>query len=388
MKIKENKLIIASAGSGKTAYIIDKATEIKNENVLITTYTIENEKNIKQKIIKKLGYIPSNIVIKTWLSFLLNYGVKPYKNVFFKELFNKHLKGILFTNGRSGIYHNEKSGKCYSIKGSDLSYYFNDYKIYSDKISEFTYKCNEASNGKVIKRLSDIFQYIFIDEIQDLTGYDFDVIELFCNNENINLLMVGDLRQTTYKTHNSRKKCDNIEEFINQNENKFLYPCLIDKTTLKNSHRNSKVICDFSSFIYKHKENISVEPCNCCDCIKNHKKFDCNNILLVKSSNINEFLLETCSVQILYNRTHLKKTNQNYKTINAGESKGEEFDNVMIYFTKDITEAIKSNNFSEVNNDTLSKFYVAITRAKYTVAIVYDYKDDEVFENKLFKKYK
>jgi DNA helicase-2/ATP-dependent DNA helicase PcrA len=37
--MKNNKLIIAAAGSGKTTYLINEAMKFKDERVLITTYT-------------------------------------------------------------------------------------------------------------------------------------------------------------------------------------------------------------------------------------------------------------------------------------------------------------------------------------------------------------
>ena len=76
--MNKNKLIIAAAGSGKTTYLVDKAKEIKHENVLITTYTEENENEIRKKFD---GSIPSNITIQTWFSFLLQHGVRPYQSV-------------------------------------------------------------------------------------------------------------------------------------------------------------------------------------------------------------------------------------------------------------------------------------------------------------------
>jgi len=51
--MKKNNLIIAAAGSGKTQYIIDQALDIKNENVLITSFTEANGEEIKRRIIKE-----------------------------------------------------------------------------------------------------------------------------------------------------------------------------------------------------------------------------------------------------------------------------------------------------------------------------------------------
>ena len=67
-KMNKNKLMLAAAGSGKTTFLVEKSKKIKDENVLITTYTEANEAEIINKF---KGRIPRNITIQTWFSFLL-----------------------------------------------------------------------------------------------------------------------------------------------------------------------------------------------------------------------------------------------------------------------------------------------------------------------------
>ena len=54
-----NIVFIAAAGSGKTTKLVNMAIEkSKTERVLITTYTNENEQEIKKKFYKMNSYIP------------------------------------------------------------------------------------------------------------------------------------------------------------------------------------------------------------------------------------------------------------------------------------------------------------------------------------------
>jgi superfamily I DNA/RNA helicase len=71
--------------------------------------------------------------------------------------------------------------------------------------------------------------------------------------------------------------------------------------------------------------------------------------------------------------------NVNFKAMNFGESKGLSFDRVLIYPTKPFCNWFK-NHLSELATTSRSKFYVAITRARYSVGIVYDYKQSENIE--------
>ena len=96
MNVK-NKLFIAGAGCGKTTFIIENALKIKDKKVLITTYTDNNECSIKNKIIEKNGFIPNNIKVQTWFSFLIQHGAKPYLACWFKDIDN--INGLSFVQG-------------------------------------------------------------------------------------------------------------------------------------------------------------------------------------------------------------------------------------------------------------------------------------------------
>ena len=49
-----NRLIIAAAGSGKTTYLVRQAMQ-QSDSVLITTYTIANELEIRKKFVELNG---------------------------------------------------------------------------------------------------------------------------------------------------------------------------------------------------------------------------------------------------------------------------------------------------------------------------------------------
>lgn len=66
------------------------------------------------------------------------------------------------------------------------------------------------------------------------------------------------------------------------------------------------------------------------------------------------------------------KVNDGYAVINMGESKGLTYDRVLIYPTSTMRNWMK-NHSSNLQLKTRSQFYVAITRARYSVGIVFDY---------------
>ena len=83
MDSKLKKYIIACAGAGKTTLLINETIKrSENETVLITTFTDANERSIKNKLIKKLGFIPQNIKIKTFDTGLLQRLLNAKKPLF------------------------------------------------------------------------------------------------------------------------------------------------------------------------------------------------------------------------------------------------------------------------------------------------------------------
>lgn len=239
-------------------------------------------------------------------------------------------------------------------------YFTKDINIYSDKLSKFVFRCNKKSKGEVIDRISRIYPYIYIDEFQDFSGYDLEILDLFfkCNSE---ILLVGDPRQSTYSTNNNPKykkyKGAKIIDFFTQKESVLE----IDKTSLSINYRCHNDICKLSNKLFldyapvgSDNDYINQEHCG---------------IFKISQKEKDEYLQKYNPVQLRYDRR--VKVNQDYRVMNFGDSKGLTFDRVLIYPTKDFCKWLK-NNDTILNEESCSKFYVALTRAKYSVAIVID----------------
>jgi len=360
--MKTNRLVIAAAGSGKTTFLITEALSQRDGNVLITTYTQANEAEIRKKFVEMNGCVPSHVTIQTWFSTLLQHGIRPFQG----GLYDEPIRGMLLVN--------EPSALRYIVQGTGIKVYFgeathfkqhyftSDSKIYSDKISKLVIRCNEKSDGAVLKRISSIYSHIFIDEIQDLAGYDLEIVKLLLKSDS-SILFVGDPRQVTYLTHIERKydryKEGRIKEFI-QTECRRI-DCDIDEDSLNVSHRNNGVICSYSSKLFPE-----YKPCQS----NQHEVTGHDGIFLVRKQDVEHYLHSYNPVQL---RDSVRETvNKDYKCVNFGESKGLTFDRVLIYPTQPFIKWIKNNQF-ELPPTSRSKLYVALTRAKFSVAIVYDF---------------
>ena len=131
--MSKNKLMISAAGSGKTTFLVEQAKKLKDENVLITTFTEANEAEIRKKF---NGRIPKNITIQTWFSFLLKHGVRPYQSIMNGDLHEKKI-GFYLTEKRSGL-------KGYR---DEIPYYWGEkdfYKFYHLYLSLLEYHNHET----------------------------------------------------------------------------------------------------------------------------------------------------------------------------------------------------------------------------------------------------
>ena len=353
-----NKLIIAAAGSGKTTFLVEEALKQKEGKVLITTYTQANEAEIRKKIIEKNKCIPENVTVQTWFSFLLQHGVRPFQGV----LFEKKIKGLILVNSQSGLkgYTKFKQPIYFGEEKEFEKHYFsNALKIYSDKLSKFVFRCNEKSNGNVIDRISRIYSHIFIDEVQDLAGYDLALIKLFLNSSTQTIL-VGDPRQVTYLTHNERKYAKyaygKIKEFIEEECKKSF--CQIDDTSKNENFRSNKSICDLSNKLFPRFQATTSG---------NNDTTEHSGVFFIKEQDVENYLQKFQPLQLRDSKR--TNVNDNYRVMNFGESKGLSFDRVLIYPTNPFLDWLKDNN-TELAETSRSKLYVAITRARHSVAII------------------
>lgn len=175
--------------------------------------------------------------------------------------------------------------------------------------------------------------------------------------------MVGDPRQVTYHTHNEtkyKKYADGkIEEFIRSECKKI--DCIIDKETLNDSYRNNQSICSYSSLLYEEYGETGTKQFE----VTGH-----DGVFLVRPDDIDAYLEKFKPMQLREKRT--VKVNDAYAVINMGEAKGLTYDRVLIYPTGTMRKWMIDHS-KKLQPKTRSQFYVAITRASYSVGIVFDY---------------
>lgn len=345
--LSKNTVLIASAGSRKTTYVVEQALEDCTRRVLILTYTIENVNQIRDYIIAKVGYIPEHILVQGWFTFLLNDCVRPYQNFVYNK---RRIENIFFVEGKSAPYTKKENTEVYFLSEGN--------KIYTDKISEFACVCNGRSTGAVMERLTNIYDHIYVDEVQDLAGYDLELLQLLFLSP-IPVTVVGDTRQATYATNyspkNSKFKGKNIIDLFKDWEGNGL--CKIEER--RDCYRCNQIICDLADSLYPSmSKTIS----------KNSEVTGHDGLFTVRICDITEYI-EKYEPQVLrWSRT---AETEGLKALNFGLSKGQTFPRVLVFPTNGIKHFLKKNMVDDKIGN-IPKLYVAITRAKYSVAFVFD----------------
>src|SRR5690554_2998674 len=155
----DKRVVLAVAGAGKTTYIIDQLKE--DSRALLITYTDNNTRNLKNRIIKKFGYVPESIRVLSYFTFIYTYCLKPLCGYELK------LKGINFVQ--------QIPSQILRTKKDTREHYIDSFqRIYSNRISKLLIECGLMPN--VLDRLKRYFDSIYIDEIQDFAANDFNFV--------------------------------------------------------------------------------------------------------------------------------------------------------------------------------------------------------------------
>lgn len=347
MPSSENKAIIACAGSGKTTRLVTEARASPDRRIAIVTYTNNNTREIANRFGELNSGIPKNVDVMTWFGFLLRECARPYQSSKYAE---KRIESLLFVNEQSAQYVKETDTRRHYFANGDL--------IYSDKIAKFVVECEKKSNQSVMARLGQIYTDVFIDEFQDLAGWDLEVIELLLQS-GIRVTLVGDPRQHIYNTNPSQKNKQYLGINIVNLVQKWRQNGLCTIEFMSGTYRCNQVICDFANALWPGMDTMTPLRNDTTD----------HDGVFVVAENVVEEYIQRFSPQVL---RHDKRTKTlSCEALNFGLAKGLQFERVLIVPTAPIKKYLNSGALDHVKQSR-DKLHVAVTRAQHSVAFVYD----------------
>ncbi|MBN9497817.1 MAG: UvrD-helicase domain-containing protein [Alphaproteobacteria bacterium] len=341
-----SEIIIAAAGGGKTTTIVDSALAAA-ERCALVTYTINNTDEISRRFYDRARAIPPGVSVMTWYTFLLRDCVRPYMSA----ILTQPVAGFHFTNAKSAI----------GIARAKADIFFCDKRgyVYSDKVSQLACECDDAMKGAVMKRLAERFGRIYIDEVQDLAGWDLELVEKILR-AGINVTLIGDHRQATYRTNPSPKNRQFQDYKIIDKFKLWNKKNLATLKFLTETHRCNQEIADFADrFFPKDEATVS----------RNKVVTGHDGVFLVGAKEV-EAYRERFQPQVLRLSRQTKECDS-MNPMNFGESKGLTFDRVLIFPHKAGKDWLGTGDYSKIEK-VASKLYVAATRARYSVGFVCD----------------
>lgn len=342
-----NYLTLAVAGSRKTQGIVEHCASLPSDRrALVLTYTQANQAELSNRLHQYAGD-HHHIEVMGWFTFLLSHFAKPFLPFKFPKLcvhgFNFDGRPKLMASGRSRFLDSNGA-------------------VYACELGRLAHELVGDSKGALLRRLECIYDEILIDEVQDLSSHDWEIADVLLRSS-IDIRMVGDIRQSVLATNSRSKKnakysyAGAIAWFRERQAEGILE--IIDSVITWRCHPDIAV---FSDTIFDPTWKFpATESKN--ETVTNH-----DGVYLVSKRHV-EVYVDLFHPQCL---RHSATSGKDVKldSLNFKVSKGMTFERVLIVPTGPIAKFITSGAHLEAI--PASSFYVAVTRAKQSVAIVLD----------------
>lgn len=367
----DKKIILAKAGAGKTYHICHSINPKKRN--LVLAFTNQNISNIIRELEDaNHGVIPELTTVSTFHSFVYRTFIRPYE-----KIVASHFKQDEFiSDGVEVVYYPEpqtikKNGVTVSnpkyVKYEKIGHFYtkNQARIYVERMSELPLRIHNKTESIIrlgIEYLNKFFDEIYIDEVQDFRENDWKLLEHIIKGTN-NVTLVGDFYQHSVSgannsgaPFNTKKTYELYKNFLQEKK------LAVDETTLAESRRCPKKICDYVA----QKTGISFT--------NHHENQNQGSIIIVNDHNAAMGILQDDSItKLVWDDS--KKAVFN-RAINWGYSKGDTYQSVCVVLTKTISKTFFNDDFNLTDGVSKNKLYVALTRTKGDLYIM----KDDIFE--------
>lgn len=326
----DKRVVFAVAGSGKTSSIIDRIDD--GSRCLIITYTDNNLRNLKSRIIKKFGRVPKGVRIYSYFTFLYSFCFRPLCGYEIKT------KGINFNNSLPKYAQRTK-------KNTGAHYIDKNNRLFSSRIAKLLIEFGVVPD--VMERIQNFFDLVCVDEVQDFAANDFN---FFCElaNTKAEMLLVGDFYQHTFDTSrdgNTQKSLyDCFEKYCKKLEKSGF---VIDLEALSHSYRCSPSICSFI------QSELGIQ-------IQSHREHKVEVQFVSDSVEVERIFSDDSIVKLFYQKSSAYCGNAE----NWGNTKGmDNFQDVCVVLNPATLKVFNSGGLAQLPSTTKNKLYVACTRA-------------------------
>jgi hypothetical protein len=340
-----NHLTLAVAGSGKTQRIVEYCATLPiDRRALILTYTQANQAELRGRIGTLAGDHPG-IEVMGWYAFLLRHFARPFLPFMFC---GQRICGFNF----EGRPYRMAKGLCRFLDSNGAAY--------ACELGRLSYELIDASGGALLRRLQCIYEEVLIDEVQDLSSHDWEIIDALLNST-LDIHMVGDIRQAVLATNprSSKNKryayADSIHWFREREAKGIL-----EISESSETWRCRPEIAAFADTIFDSRWGFPPTVS------RNHSVSRHDGVFLVHPEDVYRYVKEFQPLCLRSSANFGKKFNLDY--LNFRLAKGTQCRRVLIVPTIGIEKFVQKG--TQLNPIPSASFYVATTRAAQSVAIV------------------
>ena len=346
-----HEFIHACAGAGKTERIVHRCSmNDKKANRLVITLTTSGQDELISRLSSACS--PENIPdVIGWYTFLIHHYVRPYLPKLFPNI---EPTGFIFDRNAhpSNLMRKRGSQRYFSADGS----------LFKETLPELAIKIAEIANPLVEQRLSQIYDEIIIDEVQDISRKSLDIIHRLLSQNSIKLIMVGDTRQSLIDSDQMSRKnrgADRLELMNWYREHQ--KHGRIQITELSETWRSNSAIAEFSDRIFPEELHFAHTKS------VNSSNTGHDGVFFVHERDLRSYLTKFKPTALRPSISVGKHLNH-IDFQNIGRVKGFTFDRVIIFPTQPMIDFITKGD--RLKDKSACLFYVGVTRARHSVAII------------------
>jgi len=344
-----NSLTLAVAGGRKTQGIVDACAEAPNgKRILIITYTQANQDQLRVRLNERLG-MEAQVEVMGWFSFLISHVVRPFLPFVYE---GRRVRGFDFDSP----YQRGVSAVAYQ------TYFNSSGQVRKVHLAHLAHQVFKAGDNEAMDRLARLYDRIYIDEIQDLCGWDLEVLELLLKGR-VSIEMVGDVRQAILSTSFEERKNARYERmkiwqwFQLQNQQGRL--SIEQRPETWRCHQDIAAFADgLFAKTWGFEATVSLNEVNTAH----------DGVFLVREADVSAYIEEFTPLFLRDSANTAR--GKNFQFMNIGVSKGLSSRHVLIWPTGPVKAYLATGK--KLDDSQASKLYVAVTRAEQSVAFVFD----------------
>jgi len=341
------RVTLAVAGSRKTQSIVEHCSTMPmDRRVVVLTYTQKNQQELEERLARFAGD-HLNVEVLGWFTFLLRHFAKPF---------------LPFKFAGARVLGFNFDGRPYQMAKGKARFLDMGGAAYRSELGRLAFELIGDSRGSLMRRLEGIYDEILIDEVQDLSAYDWDIVDALLTSK-LNIWMVGDIRQSVLATNARSTK-----------NKQYAYADAINWFRIR--ERRGLVAIEESSVTWRCHSRIAAFSDLIFDSSwafprttsKNETSTGHDGVFLVRAENVDAYVAAFKPQSLRHSAASATTLQLNF--MNFRVAKGATFQRVLIAPTSNIAEFVRRGTRMEPL--AASSFYVAVTRAEQSVAIVLD----------------